>query len=62
MTDGQVFVQNDERGGGGFESLRVSVGNSGPGACENLNLRNGMHFSVQHEDVRGRLVEKTCTR
>ena len=62
MTGVQVFVQNDERDGGGFESLRVSVGNSGPGACENLNLRNGMHFSVQHEDVRVRLLEKTCTR
>ena len=57
-----MFVQNDEKSEGGFESLRVSVGNSGPGACENLNLMNGMHFSVQHEDVRVRLVEKTCTR
>ena len=57
-----MFVQNDERDGGGFESLRVSVGNSGPGACENLNLRNGMYFFTRSEGVRVRLVEKTCTR
>ena len=57
-----MFVQNDERSEGGFKSLRVNVGNSGPDACENLISVNGMHFSVQHEDVRVRLVEKTCTR
>ena len=57
-----MFVQNDERDGGGFEGSDVDVGNTGPGACENLNLMNGMHFSVQHEDVRVRLVEKTCTQ
>ena len=57
-----MFVQNDERSEGGFESLRVSVGNSGPGACENLNLMNGMHFFTRSEDVRVRLVEKTCTQ
>ena len=57
-----MFVQNDERSWEWFEILGVGVGNTGSGARENSNWRNGMHFSVQHEDVRVRLVEKTCTR